>query len=321
MAALGKRTIGTIPKESTTLGLGCWAFGGSGWGSQEDNDSRGAINTALEASINHLDTAQGYGDGRSEKIVGEFMPQHRDKVFLATKMFPSSTPTREEATAAVETSLGRLQTDSIDLFYIHWPKAGVDLRPLVEGLEDARGEGKIRGIGVSNFSVEQLNQVMQAGTIDAHQVGYSLFWRFPEKDVIPFCEQHGIATISYSSIAQGILTGKFGPEPKFPEGDQRAGNVLFDPAVYPHLHAGVEQLKRLSQECGHSLLSLAIQWCAAQPGIASVLVGARNGDQVRMNVEAMESEVPADILQRMTAISDEVHQKIPDTGNIFRFYP
>jgi aryl-alcohol dehydrogenase-like predicted oxidoreductase len=229
--------------------------------------------------------------------------------------------TPEAALKSVEVSLSRLATDSIDLFYIHWPRTGKDLRPIMTGLEMARSQGKIHGIGVSNFSVEQMEQVMEVGTIDGYQVGYSLFWRWPERDIMPFCREHGISLITYSSIAQGILTGKFGPNPSFPEDDQRKGNVLFDPAVYPHLYEGVEQMKKVAEDAGRPLVELAIRWCSAQPGVASVLVGARNAGQVHANLRAMDGDISPATMARLTAISDEVHQKIPNTGNIFRFYP
>jgi aryl-alcohol dehydrogenase-like predicted oxidoreductase len=238
-------------------------------------------------------------------------------------MFPPRTETftPQQALDGVETSLERLQTDHIDLFYIHWPRTGRDLRPLMEGLEQARSQGKIGGIGVSNFSVEQMTQVLEVGVIDAHQLCYNLFWRFPEKDIMPFCREHNIGLITYSSIAQGILTGKFGPEVTFPPDDQRAGTVLFDPAVYPHLHAATEAMKPIAQNAGRPLVELAIRWCAAQRGVSSVLVGARDAGQMHANARAMGGDVDAGALAALTQISDGVRASIPDAGNIFRFYP
>ncbi|NLC59435.1 MAG: aldo/keto reductase [Armatimonadetes bacterium] len=313
------RRLGGIDFDATVLALGCWAFGGAAWGGQEDADSLAAMQAAAEAGINHFDTAQGYGDGRSERLVGDFLQGRRD-VFVATKFFVDE-PTTAAALAAVETSRERLRMDCIHLFYIHWPRTGVDLRPVMEGLEQARAAGKIAGIGVSNFSPEQMEQVMQVGRIDAHQFCYNMYWRFAEREVIPFCRQHQIGTVTYSSIAQGILTGKFGPQPSFPEGDHRPGTVLFSPEVYPHLYAATEELKALAAETGRDLVQLVIRWTAEQPGIDSVLVGARNAAQVRDNAGAFDGEVPAEVLARMTAISDEAMSHVPDVGNIFRFYP
>lgn len=313
------RRLGGIDFDATVLSLGCWAFGGAMWGHQEDADSLAAMQAADEAGINHFDTAQGYGDGRSERLVGDFV-HGRNDIFVATKFFIGE-PTAEAALAAVELSRQRLRMDRIHLFYIHWPRTGIDMRPVMEGLERARAAGKIAGIGVSNFSPEQMEQVMQVGRIDAHQFCYNMFWRFAEREVIPFCREHHIGTVTYSSIAQGILTGKFGPKPIFPEGDHRSGTVLFSPEVYPHLYAATEQLKAIAAETGRDLVHLVIRWTAAQPGIDSVLVGARNAAQVRDNAAAFDADVPAEVLDRMTAISDEAMTHVPDVGNIFRFYP
>lgn len=316
--SLETRRIGTIDFNLTVLALGCWSFGGSAWGGQKDEDSIDAINSSLEAGVNNFDTAQGYGNGRSERICGEHLKTVRDKVFIATK---ASARSKEKMLEAVDVSLGRLRTDYIDLYYIHWPKTDFDLRPCMEALESARSVGKIRGIGVSNFSIEQMEQVMEVGTIDAHQLCYNLFWRWDEKDIIPFCQEHNIAYVTYSSIAQGILTGKFGRHPQFPEDDHRSGTVLFGDDAWPHVYEGVEQLKKIAAKVSRPLTDLAIQWVAAQPGITSVIVGARNDKQARQNVAAMKDEIDASVFEKMTAISDEVIKHIPDTGNIFRYYP
>ncbi|MDH7570593.1 MAG: aldo/keto reductase [Armatimonadota bacterium] len=313
------RKMGRIDFDATVLGLGCWAFGGANWGGQEDADSLATLRAALEAGITHFDTAQGYGNGRSERLVGEVVAGNQE-VFVATK-FNTTTQDPASVLAVVDESRERLRRDCIDLFYLHWPRRGVDFRPAIEGLERARSAGKIRWIGVSNFSVEQLEQALQAGRVDAHQFCYNLYWRYPERDVIPFAREHGIANVTYSSIAQGILTGKFGPNPSFPEGDLRPRTVLFDPDVYPHCYAGVEELKKIAAEAGRELVHLAIRWVAAQPGIDSVLVGARNPKQLQANVAAFEGEIAPEIFARMTAVSEEVVRHIPDTGNIFRYYP
>lgn len=313
-------TIKPHEKPQCALGLGCWVFGGLQWGGQEDEDSRRAMQAAYESGINHFDTAAAYGRGHSEEIVGEFLRDKREDIYLATKFFPSE-QTAEFVQQQLEASLERLQTDYVDLYYIHWPVTGKDLRPVMEGLEQARAAGKIKAIGVSNFSVEQMEQVSEAGTIDAHQLCYNLFWRFAERDIIPYCMEHNIAVITYSSIAQGILTGKFPREPQFREGDQRGKTVFFQPEVWPHVYEGVEQLKTLAAECGRSLTHLAIRWILEQPGITVELVGARDEAQMQENAAALEGDIPAEVFARMTEISAEVMRHIPDVGNIFQFYP
>lgn len=315
---LETKPIGSIDFAPTVLALGCWVFGGNQWGGQEDQDSISAMQAALDAGITHFDTARAYGGGRSEKLVGEFLKNANKRIFLATK---TGTAPKDKTLEAINDSLVRLQTDCIDLFYIHWPRQGVDLRPTMEALEQARTEGKIRAVGVSNFSIEQMQQVMEVGVIDAHQFCYNLFWRWDEKDIIPFCVENKIAVVTYSSIAQGILTGKFGPNPTFPQGDGRAKMVMFEPDVWPHVYQGVEQLKKIAQKANRPLTHLAIRWINAQPGISSILVGARNAKQLEENVAAMAGEIAPAIFEEMTAVSDEVIKHIPDTGNIFRANP
>ena len=312
--------IGNVPKEHGVLGLGCWAFGQSYWAGQEDADSLAAMAAAVEAGMNHFDTAEGYGKGHSEQLVGKFLAAAPDTVFVATKAFPGELDAAA-AEAQVDIARGRLGIDTIDLFYIHWPREGEDMRPVMQGLESARAKGKIGAVGVSNFSVEQMRQVCEVGAIDAHQLCYNLLWRHPEREVIPFCRENDIAVVTYSSIAQGILTGKFPRAPEFPDGDGRAKMLLFDSDVWPRVYEGVERLKEIAAQVNRPLVDLAIRWVAAQRGVTSILVGVRNAEQVRRNAAAMAGDVPDEALRRMTDISDEVVRHVPDVGNLFRFYP
>ncbi len=313
-------TIPPVDKEHGVVGLGCWAFGGRQWGGQDDADSLSAMQAALRCGMNHFDTAAAYGNGRSESVVGQFIRDTRDRIFLATKgnAYDASGDTIRKS---IDESLERLGVDAIDLYYIHWPSKGKDLRPVMEALEEGRAAGKIRAIGVSNYSVEQMEQVSEVGRIDAHQLCYSLLWRFGERDVIPYCAENNIAVVSYSSIAQGILTGKFARDVEFPDTDQRKNMILFAPEAWPHVYEAVEQFKALAARADRPLTHLAIRWVAARKDITSVLVGARNAKQAEQIAAAMQGEIAPEILDEMTAISDEVAPKIPDVGNIFRWYP
>ena len=315
--------IGPGSKQSARLALGCWSFGSKQWTGQEDDHLLAAMATALDNNITHFDTAVDYGDGYSELLIGRFLsedPARRERVFLASKENPAEV-SAAHMLAAVDGSRQRMQTDLIDLYYIHWPRTGTDLRPLMEGLETARQQGKIGAVGVSNFSVEQMAQVAEVGTIDAHQLNYNLFWRYKEQDVIPYCVENQIAIVTYSSIAHGILSGKFERALMLSEGDQRHGILLFRDDVWPHIYEAVEQLKALAAEVNRPLVHLAIRWVLHQQGITSVLVGARNARQVEQNVEAMEGEIPDWVFERMTVLSDETLRHIPNLGNVYGYYP
>ena len=303
----------------TRLALGCWVFGGTQWGGQDDPDAEAAIEAALAAGLDHFDTATAYGGGRSETVLGAALADVDMPLTVASKQ--SAMPSADAMEAAVDASRERLGRDVIDLYYFHWPKSDVDMRPAMEGLERCRRKGKIRGIGVSNFSCEQMDQVREVGVLDAHQFCYNLYWRFPERDIIPYCLEHGIAGVTYSSIAQGILTGKFPRSPTFREGDQRPKTVLFDEAVFPHLWEATERLRPLGEDSGRTLVELAIRWVMAQPGIDVVLVGARRAEQVEANVKAADGELDPAVIEAMEAISDEAIAHVPDAGNIFRYHP
>jgi aryl-alcohol dehydrogenase-like predicted oxidoreductase len=307
-------------RQAGVLGLGCWAYGGSGWGGQDDAESLAAMSAAWDGGVRHIDTAAAYGGGRSEKVVGQFLAEgnRAAEVYLATK---ANKATPEALIASLNESMANLGVECVDLFYIHWPHTGKDVRPLMEALEKQRQAGRLRHIGVSNFQVEHMEQASQVGRIDAHQFCYNLLWRFAEDDILPYCHENDIACVTYGSIAMGILTGKFGLNPEFPEGDVRSSVVFFDDDVWPKIHAGVERLKALADRAGQPLLNLAIQWVARQDGVSTILVGARNADQARQNAAAMATPVDGEILDEMTAISDELRTIMPDVGNIFRYYP
>lgn len=315
---LKSTNIGSVPKKSSVLGLGCWVFGGSDWGTQNENDSLDAIKAGYDKGITHFDTAQAYGKGHSEELLGRALKGVREKVFIASKMMFTQ---REKVENSIASSLKRLKTDYIDLFYIHWPRKNADLEGMMEELVRAREKGLIKGIGVSNFSIEQMERLLRVGHIDANQLCYNLLWRWPEHNLIPFCMEKKISIVTYSSIAQGILTGKFGKEIEFAVGDHRKHTVLFEKEHWPLVYEGVENLKNVTENSGRSLLELAIRWILSRQGISTVLVGARNGLQVQSNVKSLDGEINSTILDELTSVSNLIMKTIPDTGNIFRWYP
>jgi aryl-alcohol dehydrogenase-like predicted oxidoreductase len=310
--------INSSGKSIGRLGLGCWPLGGDQWGKQDDAVSERAILCAYEQGITHFDTAQAYGRGHGEEVLGRTLKPFRDKVFLATKIlytFP------ERVETAVSYSLRRLQTDRIDLLYIHWPKKGGDLAGMWRQLEKLRSKGTIGHIGVSNFSVADMAAVREEGTIDAHQLCYNALWRRPERDIVPYCQKNGIAVITYGSLAEGILTGKFGPVIMFEKGDHRASTLLFDQLVWPKVYAAAEKMKQIAAEIRRPLAHVALRWLLEREGVSSVLAGGRTAEQVADNVQSLDGEIPREIFNRMTAVSDELAPFIPDEGNIFKWYP
>ncbi|MEM1026488.1 MAG: aldo/keto reductase [Planctomycetota bacterium] len=305
----------------TKLGLGCWAFGGAQWGGQDDKLSYEALEASFAAGITHLDTARAYANGASERVLAPFLAKHRGSTFLATKGNAWNAKP-EEICAQLEASLEDLGVDHVDLYYMHWPVSKIDMKPLFSELEAAREQKLIKRIGVSNFSVRHMEDVSQVAKIDAHQVGYSLLWRKAEAEVMPYCREHGISVVTYSSMAQGILTGKFGHSlPTFPEGDDRTKVALFDPQAWPHIADAVEAMKSLAEKEGQPLVNLAVQWVARQLGVVSVLLGARNREQAIQNAATLERPVADETLSELTKISDEACRHLPNQPNIFGFNP
>lgn len=315
--------IGRSDKLHSPLGLGGTTFGPDQWSGAEDANLLAGMETALERGINHFDTGAGYGDGYSESLIGRFMAAEagrRERIFLASKANLDEI-TAQAMLNAIDGSRARLQTDVIDLYYIHWPRTGKDMRPWMEGLETARQRGMIRAVGVSNFSVEQMEQVSQVGKIDAHQLCYHLLWRFPERDLIPYCIQHEIAVVTYASLAHGILTGKFPRETSFPEGDHRRSILMFRDDVWSGVYDSVEAFKAVAERSGRSLVHLAIRWLLRQPGVTSVLVSARNARQALSNAAALDGDIPDGVFEELTAISDGAKDRVPDEGNPYGYHP
>jgi len=299
------------------LGLGCWEFSDIGTGQPRDEESIQTIRAARDRGIVHFDTAQSYGDGHSESIVGAAL-EGVAGAFVASK---SHVTDKQGAIRTVTTSLKRLRKDSLDLFYIHWPRKGVDLRPMMEGLEELRSRSVIRLIGVSNFSVADMESVSQAGRIDVHQLCYNLLWRFPERSVIPYCVAHTISIVTYSTIAQGLLSDQARSPERFSKGDARAATVYYRPDVWPRVRESVSAMQRAARQAGLPLSTLAIRWVLSRPGITSVLVGGRSLAQVESNIRAASSAISSDAETRLTALSEEAWRQMPDVGNIFLYYP
>jgi myo-inositol catabolism protein IolS len=308
---------GTPLKSISKLGIGCWQFGDAGSEIVPEAVAAGVIDDALAAGVTHFDTAQDYGAGRSEAVVGKALLKHPE-AFVATKMHLAGA---EETGKGVQASLDRLRRDRIDLFYIHWPKTGRDPGPMMEALEEARARGRVRYVGVSNFSIRQMQDASRAGRIDAHQLCYNLLWRYPEEDVIPYCRENRIALVTYSSLAQGLLSGTMPREPRFTPGDPRPNTVYYQKDVWPHIRDGVEELGRIAGEAGRPLAHLALRWLVDSGWIASVLVGSRSRAHLASNLAAFDGPVDAAVMRRLDETSRRIQRHIPRVGNIFQYYP
>ena len=277
-----RRRIGSL--EVSVVGLGCNNFG---W-RIDKNATRAVVETALDGGINFLDTADMYDTGKSEEYLAEALRGRRNEVVLATKFGFSMGEGKSGASPAyvrqaLDASLLRLRTDRIDLYQLHTPDKATPIADTLAALDGLVKAGKIREIGCSNFSAEQLREA--GNRFASVQNEYSLFHRAPEADVLPECKRLGISFIPYFPLANGLLTGKYRKGHPPPENSR--GKDGFGPTVFTDRNLDiVESLIRFAAQHGHSLLELAVSWLAAQDTVASVIAGARTPEQAKMNAGA-----------------------------------
>lgn len=315
------RPLGASGIEASAVGLGTWAIGGWMWGGTDESASIRSIHAALDNGINLIDTAPVYGFGISEEIVGQAIQDRRDSVVLATKcglvwnntagdfhfssdkhgcvskgegeiqvykyLAPASI--REE----VENSLRRLRTDYIDLYQTHWQESTTPRSETMAMLLTLKQEGKIRAIGVSNATPEQMDEYRAVGVIDTDQESFSMIDRDPlnADGNLPYCETNNIAFLAYSPIARGLLSGKMTADRNFGKGDHRETHPRFSLANRVHVQAMLDEMKPVADDLGLSLAQLAIAWAIHQPGGTHALVGARNQEQVESNAKAAAAEL------------------------------
>ncbi len=315
------RTLGMTEIQVSVIGMGCWAIvGGFNWGPQDEHDSLDALRTAYDAGITLFDTAEGYGNGYSEELIGRALADVRDDLVLASKVSPSHFAAAD-LRVACENSLRRLRTDRIDLYQLHWPNPAVPIDETWDALESLRREGKIRAAAVSNYDVRGLQELVAAGYRPASdQVAYNLLFRAVEYALQPHCVREKISLLCYSPIMQGLLTGKFRTLDDVPADRARTRHFSrhrsqarhSDPGAEAETQQVMDAFFQIAAETGWEPLALALQWLLAQPGVTSVLVGARNPQQVADNVAAVAGHSVADpaVLERLSELSEPLKNRL-----------
>ena len=281
--------IGNSGLKTSRIGLGTWAIGGWMWGGTDEAQSIATIRSAVERGVTLIDTAPAYGFGRSEEIVGKAIAEGslRDKVQIATKVglawkdgavFRDSRPARVRK--EIEDSLRRLRTDVIDLYQVHWPDLETPIAETARTLEDLRREGKIRAIGVSNYSPAQMDAFRAVAGLDAVQPPYNLFEREMEADVLPYAKSEKLTVLSYGALCRGLLSGRMTAQTKFEGDDLRKVDPKFQGARFRQYLAAIGELDKLARErFGKSVLALAVRWVLDQ-GPTIALWGARYPGQM-----------------------------------------
>lgn len=305
------REIGTSGIETSVVGLGTWAIGGWMWGGTDVEKSIGAIQASIDAGVTLIDTAPAYGQGVAEEIVGKALHGRRDKVVLATKcglvwhtqkgnhFFDyEGKPVhrylgKDAIVYEIEQSLQRLGTDYIDHYITHWQDPTTPIAETMEALEALKAQGKIRSIGASNTSAEEIDAYLAAGALDAVQEEYSMVKRDLESSIVPLCKSRGVSILSYSSLALGLLSGKVGPDREFTGDDQRKDNPRFSLANREKVARLMEAIAPIAEAHGATKAQTIIAWTLSQPGITFSLCGARDANQAVENAKAGQLRLSA----------------------------
>ena len=279
---------GTLLKVSP-VAIGTWAIGGWMWGGTDEAESIATIRAAFEHGINLVDTAPVYGFGRSEEIVGRAIAESglRSNVLIATKAGlqwergrVSRNASRARILREVEDSLRRLRTDYIDIYQVHWPDPLIAIEETADAMYALFAQGKIRAVGVSNFSVVQMERFRRVAPLHVLQPPYNLFERGIETDLLPYCRENKIAMLGYGALCRGLLSGRMRSDTAFDGDDLRRTDPKFQEPRFEQYLAAVTKLDRLAQRFGKRVIHLAVRWMLDQ-GITTALWGARHPDQLR----------------------------------------
>lgn len=310
------RQLGRSDLQFTVLTFGCWQAGGSQWTGTNDEDSLDAMRAAYESGITAFDTAEAYGGGHSEELLGRFIKEvGRENLTIATKVGANSLAA-DKVKEACDKSLGRLGIERIDLYQIHWPSGswGGDKVPIEEtmgALAKLKDAGKFGALGVSNFDAAQIQEAMQYGRIDSLQPPYSLFFQpYVQNGTQGFCIENGIGVIPYSPLAQGLVTGKFNMENR--PTDNRKGNALFKDPTYGIALDATAQIEPIARKYDANTAQLALAWLIAQPGVTSPIVGARTPQQIRDTARAATLQIEKPDLEQIAHIAQPVLDAVPN---------
>ncbi len=306
--------IGDIDLKPTRLALGAWSIGGWMWGGSDEKKSVETVIKALDKGVNIIDTAPVYGFGKSEKIVAKALKEvgDRDKIFIATKLGLkwkgekiSRDSSKERITKEIDDSLARLETDYIDLYQVHWPDENVPFEETAETLEELKRQGKIRAIGVSNYSPAQMDEFRKTAKLDSCQPPLNLFERETEKEILPYCKKNNIKTLAYGSICRGLLSGKMTKDRVFRFGDLRRADPKFQPGTIEKYLKAVDKLDEFAKEnFGKQVIHLALRWILDK-GTDIALLGARKPEQLEPIDKLWDWKLDDDSMKKIDVILEE----------------
>lgn len=323
------RKLGNSAVKVTPMAFGAWAIGGWMWGGAEEQAAIKAVQAAFNAGITTMDTAPVYGFGRSESLIGKALAEvSRDKYQILTKFglnwqtkqgdpyFESTDnagnpitvykwASKEKVIQECEDSLRRLKTDYIDLYQIHWPDITTPINETFEAVQKLIDQGKVRAAGVCNYNVDQVNEALKTIELASNQVPYSMIRRSIEESVIPQAIEKGLGILPYSPLQRGLLTGKLKPGHMFNEGDSRKDSIFFTDENISRTNQLLNEIRPVAEQHNCTLAQLVINWTIHRPGVASVLVGARDEKQVQDNARALDMNLSQEELDLITAAANK----------------
>jgi aryl-alcohol dehydrogenase-like predicted oxidoreductase len=283
------QTIRSTQLKPSRIGLGTWAIGGWMWGGPDDENAVAAIHRALDADVTLIDTAPAYGQGHAEEVVGKALAGRRDRVVVATKVgleWNAGGEVTRNASAAriakeIDDSLRRLKTDYIDIYQIHWPDPNVPMEETATAMRALYESGKIKAIGVSNFSPEQMDDFRRFAPLHTIQPPFNIFEQEAERDVLPYARAHDLFALTYGAICRGLLSGTMSQSTVFGGDDLRRTDPKFQPPRFARYLRAVARLDDLARErFGKRVIHLALRWVLDTPGVGAALWGARSPSQV-----------------------------------------
>jgi aryl-alcohol dehydrogenase-like predicted oxidoreductase len=319
-----KVTLGISGLEVSPIAFGTWQLSGD-WGKFDKDEAIEAIRFAYERGVNFFDTAQAYGFGESERLLGEALaPFPREQVVIATKgglrMDDERGLLRDSSPGwlrqGVEHSLRALGVDYIDLYQVHWPDPHISFAQTAEALQAMVDEGKIRHVGVSNFDAGQMAEFSRTRPVETLQPPYSLFNREIEAAILPYCQEHDIGVLAYGPLAHGLLTGAMSPETSFAEDDWRRVSPSLTGETFQHNLEIVERLEQFARERGYAVSQLAIAWTLAHPAVHVAIVGSRRRKHIEESLGAVEiklSDQEKGEIEQIIADATPIQEATPET--------
>ncbi len=320
------RQLGQSGISVSVLSFGAWQLGDSEyWGASEESDPQAAVDAALDLGINLFDTAEMYGEGESERVLGKALGKRAGDVYIASKISPENC-VRGRVRAACEASLRRLGRDYIDIYQIHWPFGQEAFGEVYGELESLRDEGKIRVIGVSNFGAHDLSDWMVKGTAVSNQLGYNLLFRAAEYRIIPECRKYGLGVLVYMPLMQGLLAGVWRTVSEIPMLRRRTRHFSALSGCTRHGEQGCEellmqtlsQLREFADAIHVPAATVSLCWVSAQPGVSSVVIGARNPEQVRQNVQAADLNIGPAAIAQLNEITAPLKRQLGGNADMWK---